>query len=136
MNDSRIVAAKPAMQLIRQLVSRYGPLEFRISGSCVEGFSLTCVHGNAKEAEENRYSLGNVAGCPAYIDPAPGIVDDYSHFVLQVEKGKTNPGSLEASGNVRFFLTRKIAPRETGTRAGEANPHMFSYLFGYSGNWG
>lgn len=136
MNDSRIIAAKPAMQLIRQLVSRYGPLEFRISGSCVEGFKLTCVHGNATEAENDRYSLGDVAGCPAYMEPAPGIMDDCPHFVLQVEEGKTNPGSLEASGNVRFFITKKEAPREAGIRVGEANPHMFSYLFGYSGNWG
>ncbi|WP_298717032.1 DUF779 domain-containing protein [Chitinophaga sp.] len=136
MNDSRIVAAKPAMQLIRQLVSRHGPLEFRISGSCVEGFTPTCVHGNAAETVEDRYSLGTVAGCPAYIEPAPGIADDYSHFVLQVEEGRTNPGSLEAPGNVRFFLTKKISPREIGARAGETNPHMFSYLFGYSGNWG
>lgn len=131
MTDSKIVAAKPAMQLIRQLVSRYGPLEFRISGSCVEGFMTTCVHGHEEEVKEERDYLGFLEGCPVYWQPVPPAVDENARFVLHVEKGKTNPGSLEASGNVRFLITKKAC--KLGK---EANPHMFSYLFGYSGNWG
>lgn len=131
MNDSRIIAAKPAMQLIRQLVSRHGPLEFRISGSCVEGFVPRCVHGNDHDRAVASYSLGFVEGCPAYIQPVPEVVDDNAQFVLNIEKGKTTPGSIEASGNVRFLLCIKGARRSKAV-----NPHMFSYLFGYSGNWG
>jgi uncharacterized protein (DUF779 family) len=131
MIDSRIVAAKPAMQLIRQLVSQHGPLEFRISGSCVEGFVPRCVQGDGRGPREAHFPLGLVEGCPAYIQPASCVVEDNAHFVLHVEKGKTNPGSLEAPGNVRFLLSRKAARRETSV-----DPHMFSYLFGYSGNWG
>lgn len=132
MIDSRIKAAGPAMQLIRQLVSQHGPLEFRISGSCANGFVPRCVPNNEGEAGEERYPLGIVEGCPAYIRPGPGVVDHQSHFVLHVEKGKTNPGSLEAPGNVRFLLSR----RKRVASGRKINPHMFSYLFGYSGNWG
>ncbi len=130
MTNPRIVAEEPAIQLIRQLVTRFGPLEFRISGSCVEGFVPHCIHGNESEQAEKRYPYGMVEGCPVYIltDPPSG---DQSYFVLSIQRGKTTPGSLEAPGNVRFSLSKKVWKYENAI-----SPHMFSYLFGYSGNWG
>lgn len=127
MIESRIVADKRATDLIRQLSARYGPLAFQIHGNSEEGFTPQCVPDNSMFPPGDEVYLGEVEGCPCYVNPGEDDHHGRSLFILHAAKGAA-AASLEEAG---FMVSTGILPAESAV-----NLRMFSYLFGYRDSWG
>ncbi len=101
-----------ARDLIARLKTRYGSLMFMQSGGCCDGSSPVCLSEGDLLLGPNDLLIGEIAGCPFYIDReqyerwrepqflidvAPGEGDTFSiegpegmHFVARTTKGETN----------------------------------------------
>lgn len=63
-----VSATEAARALIARLVARYGELIFMQSGGCCEGSSPICLREGDLLLGPNDLLLGEIAGCPFYID--------------------------------------------------------------------
>ena len=64
----RVVATESAVAEIRRLRDEHGPLMFFQSGGCCDGSSPMCFPDGELLLGPNDLLLGEVDGCPFYID--------------------------------------------------------------------
>jgi uncharacterized protein (DUF779 family) len=107
----RIVATESAVAEIGRLRDEYGPLMFFQSGGCCDGSSPMCFPDGELLLGPNDLLLGEVAGCPFYID-----ADQYERWnrpilVLEVAAGAGSGMSLEGVHDLHF---RTDGPADAG----------------------
>ena len=100
----RIVATEPAVAELERLQAEHGPLELHLSGGCCDGSSPMCFPAGELRVREGDLHLGDVAGCPFYVD-----VEQYERwgspsFVLDVGNGAGSGFSLEGLHDVHFRI--------------------------------
>jgi len=101
---ARVVATESAVAEIGRLRAEHGPLMFFQSGGCCDGSSPMCFPDGELIVGPNDLLLGDVDGCPFYID-----ADQYERwnrpvFVVDVAPGAGSGLSLEGVDGVRFVL--------------------------------
>ena len=101
----RIVATPPALALLSQLRSRYGPLMFFQSGGCCDGSSPMCYQEGEFPIGEADVCLGPIDGTPFYM--ASDQFDYWRHtqLIIDVVDGMGGMFSLD-NGTGKRFLTR------------------------------
>src|SRR5215469_14709338 len=67
MSDA-VIATEAARDLIARLKARYGSLMFVQSGGCCDGSSPICLREGGLLLGPNDLRIGEIAGCPFYID--------------------------------------------------------------------
>ena len=107
---SRIVATEAAQAELRRLRAEHGPLMVFQSGGCCDGSLPICLGDGELMVGPNDLLLGEVEGCPVYID-----ADQYERwrrptFVLDVASG--SPEGFSLGGTDVHFITRSAAPNE------------------------
>ncbi|WP_395665116.1 DUF779 domain-containing protein [Methylocella sp.] len=124
----RVVATPQAVELIEKLKDAHGALLFHQSGGCCDGSSPMCYPDGEFRIGGNDVRLGEIAGCPVYIDGDQFDVWAHTQLIVDVVKGRGAGFSLESPGGVRFLTrghvfspeeTERLAPLE---RAGAARP--------------
>ena len=100
----RIVATEAAVAEIRRLRAEHGPLEFFQSGGCCDGSSPMCFPAGEFRVGSNDLLVGEVDGCPFYVD-----ADQYQRwgrpaFLLDVGPGAGSGMSLEGLHDVHFMV--------------------------------
>jgi uncharacterized protein (DUF779 family) len=98
----RVTATDAALVAIRRLVTRHGPLVFVQSGGCCDGSSPVCLREGELLLGPNDVLLGDVAGCPFYVDR-----EQYERWRRPVLVIDTAPGggdtfSLEGPDGIHF----------------------------------
>ena len=102
-----VVATEPAVAELEQLRAEHGPLMLFQSGGCCDGSSPMCFPDGELLLGPNDLLLGEVAGCPFYID-----ADQYERWNRPVLVLDVSPGggsgsgmSLEELHGVHFVLS-------------------------------
>jgi uncharacterized protein len=100
----RVVATESAVAEIGRLKTEHGPLMFFQSGGCCDGSSPMCFPDGELLLGPNDVRLGEVDGCPFYID-----ADQYERWnrptlVLDVAPGAGSGMSLEGVHDVHFHV--------------------------------
>jgi hypothetical protein len=108
----RIVATDSAVAEIGRLRDEHGPLMFFQSGGCCDGSSPMCFPEGELLLGPNDLLLGEVGGCPFYID-----ADQYERWnrpslVLEVAAGAGSGMSLEGVHDLHFRTDRPAAAPE------------------------
>lgn len=116
----RVVATAAAIAEIRRLRAEHGPLMFFQSGGCCDGSSPMCFPDGELLLGPNDLLVGEVDGCPFYID-----ADQYERWnrpalVLDVAPGSGSGMSLEETHAVHFVLSS--TPIAACTRAAQIAP--------------
>jgi uncharacterized protein (DUF779 family) len=98
----RVVATEAARAELERLEAEHGPLELHLSGGCCDGSSPMCFPAGELRVRESDLLLGEVNGCPFYID-----VDQFERwgrpsFVLDVGPGAGSGFSLEGLDELHF----------------------------------
>jgi uncharacterized protein (DUF779 family) len=98
----RVVATEAALAELERLKAEHGPLELHLSGGCCDGSSPMCFPAGELRVRESDLYLGEVAGCPFYVD-----VDQYESwgspsFALDVGPGAGSGFSLEGLDDLHF----------------------------------
>lgn len=101
----RVVATEPAVAEIGRLRAEHGPLMFFLSGGCCDGSSPMCFRDGEFLLGPNDLLLGQVDGCPFYIDAEQYERWNRPSFVLDVAPGSGSGMSLEGVHDLHFVLS-------------------------------
>lgn len=106
-----VSATQAAYALILRLKARYGALIFVQSGGCCEGSSPICLREGDLLLGPNDQLLGEIAGCPFYIDREQYERWQKPQFLIDVGPGESDTFSLEGLEGVHFVArTGRASP--------------------------
>ena len=103
--SDRVTATPAALDLIRELSDRHGPILFHQSGGCCDGSSPMCYAQSDFIVGDRDVLLGEIGGAPVYIGGAQFEVWRHTQLIIDVVPGRGGMFSLE-NGSERRFLTR------------------------------
>jgi hypothetical protein len=81
---ARVVATPAALEAIAQLVAERGPVMFFQSGGCCDGSLPMCFADGEFVIGSHDVLLGEVGGCPFYIDARQYRVWKHTQLILDV----------------------------------------------------
>jgi uncharacterized protein (DUF779 family) len=100
----RITATPAAYQAITRLhADRGGPVMFIQSGGCCAGSTPMCFPAGEFLIGDNDVLLGEIDGCPFYIDKSLDDAWRQDRFELDVRVGEPEDFSLAAGDNLHFI---------------------------------
>jgi uncharacterized protein (DUF779 family) len=102
---ARIAATPAARRAIMGLRAAVGPVMFVQSGGCCAGSTPMCFPDGEFLVGDGDVMLGDIDGCPFYIDAQLDKAWGYDQFLLDVDAGPPEGFSLPA-GDDRHFVTR------------------------------
>jgi len=103
--EPAVVATPAALEAIERLVKEKGHLLFFQSGGCCDGSLPMCFKEGEFIVGEYDVLLGEVGGCPFYIDFRQYETWKHTQLILDVGAGEPEGFSL-AAGENRHFITR------------------------------
>jgi len=106
---SKVVATDAAIAEIGRLKERHGPLMLFQSGGCCDGSSPMCFPDGELLVGPNDLLLGEVDGCPFYIDAEQYERWGRPKLVVDVRAGAGSGLSLEGLHDVHFCVTSPAA---------------------------
>ncbi len=97
-----VFATDAALALIERLKVEHGALMFVQSGGCCDGSSPVCMREGDLLIGPNDLYLGDIAGCPFYMDKEQFARWREPRLVIDVSAGDTDTFSLEGRAGVHF----------------------------------
>ena len=113
---SRVSATARALELIRELALRHGPLLFHQSGGCCDGSSPMCLPRGELLIGDQDVFLGEIAGQPFYIGAAQFEYWKHTHLIIDVVAGRGGMFSLEGPQGLRFLTRSRLYTAEEESR--------------------
>jgi hypothetical protein len=110
-----VVATRAAKAEIGRLEAEHGPLVFFQSGGCCDGSSPMCLPEGELRIGSNDLLLGEVGGCPFYVDAEQYERWGRPEFVLDVAPGEGSGMSLEGLHDLHFVVTSPRLPPPAST---------------------
>ena len=104
--QSRVSATAAARSAIERLRADRGPVMFVQSGGCCAGSAPMCYPDGEFLVGPGDVLLGEVAGCPVYIDARLDRAWGQAPLVLDVAPGDPEGFSLPAGEPHRHFVSR------------------------------
>ena len=102
---ARVVVTPGALEAIARLQQRRGPIMFYQSGGCCDGSLPMCFDDGELVIGDHDVLLGQVGGCPFYIDHRQYEVWSHTQLIVDLGIGEPEGFSLGADGN-KHFITR------------------------------
>jgi uncharacterized protein (DUF779 family) len=104
----RVLATDAAIELIDKLTAKHGPLMFHQSGGCCDGSAPMCYPANEFRVGGNDIHLGEIGGCPVYMDLDQFGYWKHTQLIIDVVPGRGSGFSLEAPEGVRFLTRSRV----------------------------
>jgi uncharacterized protein (DUF779 family) len=104
----KVRATAKAVALIEKLKAQHGPLMFHQSGGCCDGSAPMCYVAGEFKVGSHDIQLGEIAGCPFYMDRTQYETWQNSQLVIDVVPGRGSGFSLEAPEGLRFITRSTI----------------------------
>lgn len=104
----RVLATDKALALIETLKGRHGPLMFHQSGGCCDGSAPMCYPADEFRIGGNDVRLGEVGGCPVYMDADQFDYWKHTQLIIDVVEGRGSGFSLEAPEGLRFLTRSRV----------------------------
>jgi uncharacterized protein (DUF779 family) len=104
----RVLATDAALQLIARLSARHGALMFHQSGGCCDGSAPMCYPANEFRVGGNDVKLGEIGGCPVYMDADQFDYWKHTQLIIDVVPGRGSGFSLEAPEGLRFLTRSRV----------------------------
>ena len=119
----RVLATQAALDAIAQVVGEHGPVLFFQSGGCCDGSLPMCFSDGEFKIGTHDVRLGNVGGCPFFIDSRQFERWRHTQLILDVGPGDPEGFSLAAGDGRHFVLRSRVFTPEEKVRleSGEAN---------------
>ena len=104
----RVLATDAAIELIDKLRDLHGPLMFHQSGGCCDGSAPMCYPAGEFRVGVNDVQLGEIGGCPFFMDADQFDYWKHTQLTIDVVKGRGAGFSLEAPEGVRFLTRGRV----------------------------
>ena len=101
----RVVCTPAAVDLIRTVRARHGPVMFHQSGGCCDGSAPMCYPQGEFHIGDYDRLLGEIDGAPFYISGPQFEYWRHTQLIIDVVPGRGGMFSLD-NGRERRFLTR------------------------------
>jgi len=108
----RVIATERALALIDKLKTRHGPLMFHQSGGCCDGSVPMCYAANEFLLGAQDLHLGEIGGCPFYMDARQYQHWQHMQLIIDVTSGRGGAFSLESTEGVRFHTDSRLFSEE------------------------
>ena len=108
MTPTRVSATPAALELIRKLEARHGPLLFHQSGGCCDGSSPMCFPRGEFVIAEVDVLLGEIGGQPFYMSDSQFAYWMHTHLIIDVVEGRGGMFSLEGPEGLRFLTRSRL----------------------------
>ena len=105
---TRVVATPAALEAIDQVVTGRGPVMFFQSGGCCDGSLPMCFGDGEFVIGSHDVLLGEVGGCPFYIDARQHNVWKHTQLILDVSPGEPEGFSLPAGEDRHFIIRSRV----------------------------
>jgi len=104
-NPERVTATPAAQEAIERLrTARGGPVMFVQSGGCCAGSTPMCFPEGEFVVGDSDVLLGEIDGCPFFIDARLDAAWRHASFVLDVARGGPEGFSLPAGEGLHFVV--------------------------------
>ena len=100
----RVVATEAALAELARLGAEHGPLVLFQSGGCCDGSSPMCFTNGELLLGPNDLLLGDVGGCPFYIDTTQYERWNRPRLLIDVARGAGSGLSLEGLHDLHFAV--------------------------------
>lgn len=104
----RVLATDAAIDLIGKLKRQHGELMFHQSGGCCDGSAPMCYPRSEFRVGGNDTYLGEIGGCPVYMDTDQFAYWRHTQLIIDVVPGRGSGFSLEAPQGVRFLTRSRV----------------------------
>ena len=108
MESSRLGATDKTVALITSLKEEFGELIFHQSGGCCDGSAPMCFPKDDFYLDDSDVLLGEIAGCPFYMNKEQFEYWKHTHITVDVVAGRGSSFSLEIPRGVRFIIKSKL----------------------------
>lgn len=108
----RVEATPAALDAIARLCVERGPVMFMQSGGCCDGSLPLCFPVTDFSVGVNDVLLGEVGGCPFYIQGQQDEAWGRPRFILDVADGLPEGFSLAAGDDAHFVTSTPSCPVE------------------------
>jgi uncharacterized protein (DUF779 family) len=105
---ARVVATPAALGAIAQLIAERGLVMFFQSGGCCDGSMPMCFADGEFVIGSHDVRLGEVGGCPFYIDARQFNAWKHTQLILDVSIGEPEGFSLAAGEDRHFIIRSKV----------------------------
>ncbi|UQA98125.1 DUF779 domain-containing protein [Streptomyces halobius] len=122
---SRVAMSEAAIELLRRLRERHGPLMFHQSGGCCDGSAPMCYPEGEFRTGSSDVLLArlSVAGVPEpvgfWMSAEQFTRWRHTHLTVDAVPGRGSGFSLEAPEGVRFLIRSRLLTGEERARLGE-----------------
>jgi uncharacterized protein len=104
----RVLATDAALELIERLKRQHGPLMFHQSGGCCDGSAPMCFPAGEFRIGGNDQYLGEIGGCPVYMDLDQFAYWKHTQLMIDVVPGRGHGFTLEAPEGLRFLTRSRV----------------------------
>ena len=104
----RVLATDATLELIENLQRIHGPLMFHQSGGCCDGSAPMCYPKGEFRVGGNDVYLGEIGGCPVYMDADQFDYWKHTQLIIDVVPGRGGMFSLENGEGVRFLTRSRL----------------------------
>lgn len=104
----RVLATAAALDLIRLLEGKHGPLMFHQSGGCCDGSAPMCYPLGEFLTGDSDVLLGQIGGCPFYMGRAQFEYWQHTQLTIDVVPGRGGMFSLEGPEGLRFLTRSRV----------------------------
>ena len=105
-----VMVTEEARDLIARLKTRYGSLMFVQSGGCCDGSSPVCLREGEMLLGPGDLLLGEIDGCPFYIDREQYERWRKPQFLIDVAPGEGDTFSIEGPEGMHFVARTVSKP--------------------------
>ncbi|HEY5113287.1 MAG TPA: DUF779 domain-containing protein [Coriobacteriia bacterium] len=110
--EPAVVATPAALEAIARLVAQRGRVMFFQSGGCCDGSLPMCFDDGEFIIGDHDVLLGEVGGCPFYIDGRQYEVWKHTQLILDVGDGAPEGFSLAADGDKHYITRSRVCPTD------------------------
>jgi uncharacterized protein (DUF779 family) len=112
----RVVCTPAAVDLIRTVRAKHGPVMFHQSGGCCDGSAPMCYpQGEFMVGDYDRL-LGEIDGAPFYISGPQFEYWRHTQLIIDVVPGRGGMFSLEGPEGLRFLTRSRLFTDEESVR--------------------
>jgi uncharacterized protein (DUF779 family) len=104
----RVLATDATLKLIDRLQEKHGKLMFHQSGGCCDGSAPMCYPAAEFQIGGNDVRLGEIGGCPFYMDADQFDYWKHTQLIIDVVPGRGHGFSVEAPEGVRFLTRSRV----------------------------
>ncbi|MBZ2183501.1 MAG: DUF779 domain-containing protein [Bryobacter sp.] len=109
---AQVLATTAALELMKKLEAKHGPLMFHQSGGCCDGSSPMCYPKGEFLVGESDVLLGEIGGTEFYMSKSQFEYWKHTQLTVDVVPGRGGMFSLEGPEGLRFLIRSRLFTEE------------------------